>query len=400
MMFDIFDGTASDTQKGLKRGPSPDVGDSSHPKTRRADDPADGLGTSDSDSSSSSSDEEEEEDEEDRAFFSQDRFSYPKETDNAFIVKNDIMPMTTPDKWLHPFSAIHWSGNVLLRLTILGFEWPGRCFDCKFNNKSSCFCFFGQNTKDGAHDTPLTAELLSRLQRIKTAAAMESSEKLFYEQKRLEGMDDDDADEAFDAVPHDVKMKAPVAPLRIFPDQDVIIDVKSVNRASRQHYIPPIKNLLCQKPFSKYFDETTFFDFLLVRQEMSFGKAPNQRMWCEPLDHVNERAESIKTIRSMPKKHERVTMMMKIITTLYKQWTTGSKCTPLCRRFGCEDCRSIRGRFRKEYKDQVRNVVHDRIASMFEARIGPFKGFSDDEFNGEKFEDSKCRVVQIHNTTR
>ena len=340
----------------------------------------------DSDSGSSSSDEE------------KDYFHYPKATDNAWIVANDIMPMTTPDKWLHPFSAIHWSGGMLLRLTIIGLEWPGRCFDCKLNNKSSVFCFFGQNTKDGSYGTPLTQELQLRLRRIRCFAADTAFEKAFYSEHRLAGMQEGAIDDAFDSVPFAVKKKYPVDPLRIFPDQDVIIEVKSVNRASRQHYIPPIRNLLCQKPFSEYFDETTFFEFLKTRQTLTVGTGSFARTWHEPKEQVDEREGAMASMRLKATRRERVGMVMTVITTLYKQWTTGSKCTAGCRLYKCGTCSFIRSHFRKEYKDQVRKVVHDRIANMFETRTGPFKGFSSAAFNGEKFENSECRIVQIHNT--
>jgi hypothetical protein len=304
--------------------------------------------------------------------------------------------MSTPDLWLHPFSAMHWSNGNLLRLTILGAEWPGRCFDCKMNNKSACFCFFGQHTKDGCYDKPLTPELTSRLHRIRSHMAMQSSYKTFCEEQKVLGVtDEEEILDAWDLVDLETKLKGEVLPLTIFPDQDVIIDIKSVHRASVQHYIPPVKNLLCQSKWSQYFSHETFSEFLTKRQEFVVGAKSRQFSWKEPLDQVDDRRQALAVMRTLPTDREKALRVSSILNTLYRQWVGNSICSETCRIHCCPKCKLVRRLFRKEYKDQVRTVVHKRFAQMFESREGPFSKFRSENFNGSVYEDKSCRVVCI-----
>jgi hypothetical protein len=299
-----------------------------------------------------------------------DFFSYPRTTDYAFIVANDIVPLATPDKWRHNLSAILNQGGSLLRVTIVGCEFPGRCFDCKLNNKSVCFCFFGQNTKDGDRDVDLTPELKHRLNRIERFVAFRAANNV--PGARL--------------------------PVEHFPDPDIIFEVKSTNRVSKQHYLPPVINLLRQAPFTNHFDEHIFDGMLGTRAHVTIGQAQGSWRWSEPESDVKDRVASLASIKEMASLVERRAQVALLMKALYKQWTDqkgGAKCNAQCWRAGCVDCKQVRGALKREYKEHVREAVDARIKHLFTTSTGPFSAFVHSDFNGAYYEDASCRVASI-----
>ena len=349
--------------------------------------------------------ETEEEDETEKGDTSIDYFHYPKPTDYSFIVANDIVPLATPDKWRHSMSAIFNRGGNLLRVTIVGCEFPGRCFDCKLNNKSVCFCFFGQNTRDGDHGVELTPDLRQRLQRIECFSTSNSVEENFYAVREGQGSARGDAlTQEWFALDDDKRAKfAPDVrpePIEHFPDPDIIFKVKSIKRLSKQHYLPPVVNLLCQAPFTKYFDEHTFDGFLRRQAHISIGIPKSMGWkWREPVSNVTNRITVLKGVKKLPRAVDRRLRISQVMSGLYGQWTSakaGEKCTPHCRSGGCVHCRKVRAALKREYKEQVRKVIDNRIYELFMASKGPFQLFSHRTFNGEFYEDHSCRVVRIH----
>jgi hypothetical protein len=334
-----------------------------------------------------------------------DLFHYPRPADYSFIVDNGIVPLATPDKWRHSMSSIFNRGGTLLRATIIGCEFPGRCFDCKLNNKSVCFCFFGQNTRNGDHGVELTPELQQRLQRIECFATGKSTEENFYKVKERQGFVRGDVltRQWFDLDDDTRAAYAPVdkpPPVDLFPDPDIIFKVKSINRVSRQHYLPPVVNLLCQAPFTQYFDEHTF-DGLLTRQaQISIGLPKTATWkWREPASNVANRSTVLKGVKKMALAVDRRARVAQIMAGLYGQWTskrTGERCNDTCRLSDCSDCRRVRGALKREYKDQVRKIVDARMYQFFVQSKGPFQQFVHKNFNGEFYEDDRCRVVRIH----
>jgi hypothetical protein len=333
---------------------------------------------------------------------SPDLFHYPKPTDYAHIVANGIVPLATPDKWRHSMSSILNRGASLLRVTIVGCEFPGRCFDCKLNNKSICFCFFGQNTKDADRGVELTPDLKLRLKRIETFAAYHANEENFYSLKEGEGFErGEELQNQWDALDPMEKLAyaTKLTPVAHFPDPDVIFKVKSVKRVSKQHYLPPVVNLLCQSPYTKYFDEHTFDGLLKKQMELNIS-LPKSAVWKwrEPASNASDRVAALQCVKNMPLAKDRRARVAQIMSGLYAQWTckqTGEKCHPGCRLSGCLDCSRIRAALKRKYKEQVRNVIDNRVLALFVASKGPFKDFVHADFNGEFYEDSFCRIVRI-----
>lgn len=334
-----------------------------------------------------------------------DFFHYPKPTDYSFIVANGIVPLATPDKWRHSMSSICSRGGNLLRITIVGCEFPGRCFDCKLNNKSVCFCFFGQNTRNGDHGVDLTPDLQQRLRRIECFATDKSTEEHFYKTKEKQGFVRGDALTqewfALDDKTRAAHTANTITPsVEHFPDPDIIFKVKSMKRISKQHYIPPVVNLLCQAPFSNYFDEHTFDGMLRKQAQLSIGVAKSTVWkWREPVSNVTNRSTVLKGVRKMSRSVDRRARVAQVMSGLYGQWTSaqaGEKCNESCRLGACTDCKRLRGALKREYKEQVRKVVDNRIFQLFMASEGPFERFVHKNFNGEFYEDDSCRVVRIH----
>ena len=332
-----------------------------------------------------------------------DLFHYPKPTDYAFIVANGIVPLATPDKWRHSMSSILNRAGAKLRVTIMGCEFPGRCFDCKLNNKSVCFCFFGQNTKDGDEGVALTSVLQERLRRIDIFAKAQRDEENFYKAKQAQGfVRGDSLMREWFALNADARLgyaTGTTSPVENFPDPDIIFKVKSVKRVSKQHYLPPVVNLLCQAPFTEYFDEHTFDGFLRTQKviDIVFSTTGSSK-WCEPASNVSCRSAALKGVRRMSSEHDRRARVALIMSGLYNQWTSpkaGEKCNESCRVGGCVDCSRVRSALKREYKEQVRTVIDNRISQLFMASKGPFECFDHKTFNGEFYEDEHCRVVRI-----
>ena len=71
-------------------------------------------------------------------------------------------------------------------------------------------------------------------------------------------------------------------------------------------------------------------------------------------------------------------------------------CNETCKLSDCSDCGRVRGALKREYKEQVRKIVDARIYQLFVQSKGPFERFVHKNFNGEFYEDDRCRVVRIH----
>jgi len=333
-----------------------------------------------------------------------DLFHYPKVTDYPFIVANGIVPLATPDRWRHSMSSIFNHAGRLLRVTIVGCEFPGRCFDCKLNNKSVCFCFFGQNTRDGNHGVALTPDLQERLHRIGMFTTGQCAEENFYIAKEGQGCVRGDAlTQEWDALDNDAQLAhAPetTPPVEHFPDPDIIFKVKSIKRVSRQHYLPPVVNLLCQAPFKQYFDEHTFDDFLRKQAQLNMAVSKTgARTWREPSKNASNRASALKGVRKMPRTADRRARIAHMMSGLYGQWTSaqaGEKCVESCRIGGCHGCKQVRAALKHEFKEQVRKGVDNRVFQLFMASEGPFERFVHKTFDGEYYEDDRCRIARIH----
>jgi hypothetical protein len=330
-------------------------------------------------------------------------FHYPKTTDYPFIVANGIVPLATPDRWRHSMSSILDRGDSVLRVTIKGCEFGGRCFDCKLNNKSVCFCFFGQNTRDGDFGIALTPVLQQRLRRIECVATDNSNQEHFFKDREAQGFVRGPALArawlALDDKARGTFALAAAPPLEHFPDPDIIFKVTSVKRISKQHYLPPIINLLCQAPFTQYFDEHTFDGLLRKHTHVSVGPANSSKWnWREPASNVINRSAVLKGVRKIPRAVDRRARVAQVMSGLYGQWTNkkaGERCEESCTLGGCQDCKQLRSALKREYKEQVRAVVDARVLKLFKASEGPFQRFNHKTFNGEFYEDDRCRVVRI-----
>jgi hypothetical protein len=326
-----------------------------------------------------------------RAMSSPTLFWVPSPHRYPAIVENDVLPLATPDQWFHELAAVCTINGVQVRATVRSVSvfdedtsesrdvpctFPGRCFDCKLNNKSLCFCFWGQNTSDVDENDVLSVELVARL-------------------KNWRGY--------LELVKGDT-----TTPQTIFPDMDVMFPPSSLKRVPQQHMIPPVPPLLMEEPFSTIIPANVFNDFLCVRQCVTIKKIGHTVLakpftWCESFQTVAVREslgaalmyEDDEGVRLLGDEEGRLAVKG-MMTALYKEWESVA-CTSKCRqpKGRCAICKNLRSTLKKIYKEGVRSSVNGLIQSMVINKEGIFAGAPTITAGFTHHEDKYCRIVKV-----
>jgi hypothetical protein len=303
-----------------------------------------------------------------------DYFSYPHSTDYLALVNNKILPMATADKWRHEFAAIIEFNNITIRVVLKECLFPGRCFDCKLNLKSACFCFWGQNTRDEI----LTTAFVGRVSAWR---------------------------EFLMAMGSDIKKHQDV-----FPDMDVMFPPKSLNRIPQHHMIPPVAPLLLQKPFSDVVPVDVFNNFIKIRQSfVKFDQTKKRQKkftagrasfnWSEPWENVKVRLQ-IKSLMEDTSgefsDHEKRLALVECMEKLRTEWSV-AVCDASCRKPSglCKDCLHIRQVLKKNYKEGVRLSCTQFIKKSLFEKKAPFEKVPPIGGSFSNYEDDMCRVTRV-----
>ena len=298
-----------------------------------------------------------------------DYFFYPHEDDNGSIVDNSILPLTTPDKWRHELASVCHVGELIVRVVFKECLFPGRCFDCKLNLKSVCFCFWGQHVRNSRMDEALDETLVERLEAWK--------------QYRI-GNDED-----------------VTTPLSVFPDMDVMFPASSPNRIPQQHMIPPLKPLLLQEPFRSVVPQKAFHAFLRTRQTLEIrctGRGSNKSakfLWIESTERLQLRIDVLSIIPTLADEEARGTVQ-ELLANMYMEWND-AVCQSSCdkRKKDCHRCRTLSRVLKKKFKEGVRQSVTDNTTARLLAKKHPFQNVPKINADFQEYEDDVCRVSRI-----
>jgi hypothetical protein len=300
-----------------------------------------------------------------------DYFHYP--TDSGLA---DSFGLPNAKSWRHNLSGLcKLNDGSVYRLTIKGAQFPGRCFHCKKNNKSLVFCFIGQEAS-GACFEHMSPALQNRINDIKVI--QEHWSKTNVSQKE---------ETTFD-----------------FPNPEEIEEPRNLSRVSEHHYFPPIINLLCQKPYKKYFSPELFDSLLSKRITATYslknkervGSLSHSKSWTECQGSFDTRKEEIRERNAMTTDREKRKRTDTLLSKLYgtMHWAACSQtCSVPSKK--CPSCISVRKVLKKQYLAAITDVVFKRIVVLFNAREGPFARFTTEEFASKHYEDNLCEVFNI-----
>jgi len=314
----------------------------------------------------------------------ENNFWIPKWYKYSGIVNNGVLPLATPDRWRHEMAAVVLVNGVTVRLSVRGCVFGGRCFDCKLNLKSLCFCFWGQNTCDCDENDSLSGDLIGRLTNWRDyleLTALTAAER--------------------------------TTPQTVFPDMDVMFPPSSINRVPQQHMLPPVVPMLMQQPFRSVVPSTVFNDFISIRQTVTLFTSGNKKArrpfsWTESTESVvvRQRLASALTftvegedgappVRFLGDMEGRVAVA-ELMVDLYKEWQSVT-CHDKCRKPSkqCTSCNLLRGALKKIYKEGVRGSINGYLKAMLVSKSGVFSKAPTVDADFTQFSDERCRVVRV-----
>lgn len=312
-----------------------------------------------------------------------DYFSYLHARDYSVLVNNKILPLATADLWRHEFSAICRVNDLVFRVSLKKCLFPGRCFDCKLNLKSACFCFWGQNTKDCESQDELPVAFVERITAWRDYIV-------------------------------NIKRQDLSVPREVFPDMDVMFPPKSLRRIPEQHMIPPLAPLILQKPFRDVVPVTTFNSFIMTRQVYTDCVArKKRRKYGDPVSsaesfewkesgHLFQRGgKRLQTVMCLNSdsaligEMEKREALVEMLENMRADWSNAlckSDCDVLS---GCPRCTKIRQYLKKRYKEGIRQACTHLITSLLLQKKFPFGKAPAVNSSLYAYEDDDCRVTRV-----
>lgn len=297
-----------------------------------------------------------------------DHFTYPHVLDYLGLVNNPIFPLETADKWRHEFCAVCDIDGTYFRVSLKKCLFPGRCFDCKLNNKGVCFCFFGQHTKDLEAHEDLTPAFVERMTAWKHYVVSVLGEDLSFRRS-------------------------------VFPDMDVMFPARSVNRVPGQHMMPPLAPMLLQNPFKEFIPPSIFKDFMRTRHSVILPAL--HISWRERPQQFEAQGMRTQTVLLLEQENDAITDMEKrnavceMLERIYESWKR-ALCEETCSVRRCKKCSCVRGKLKKLYKDSIRDKVTRHIRDLLLQREYPFKNVPPINSTLGLYEDEDCRITKVH----
>lgn len=297
-----------------------------------------------------------------------DHFTYPHVLDYLGLVNNPIFPIETADRWRHEFCAVCDIDGTYFRVAFKKCLFPGRCFDCKLNNKGVCFCFFGQHTKDLEAHEDLTPAFVERMT-------------------------------AWRHYVVNVLGEDPSVRRCVFPDMDVMFPARSVNRVPSQHMMPPLAPLLLQSPFNEFIPPFIFRSFMLTRHTVN---VPARNIaWSERPQQFEPGGRRAQTVLLLDQDHESITeadkslAVCEMLEFIYESWKR-ALCDDQCSTRRCRRCECIRHNLKKMYKEAIRRCVTAHVRNLLLQRQHPFEKVPAINPALGLYEDEDCRITKVH----